>query len=90
MSQLASRESSDKHVLSSEPSMLGHTREGFSKAFLLVCRIETFNYTLSILRKTIEGYQNYFDFITFGIIIFKQIIFVIDRIITMLFTKMKN
>ena len=30
-----------------------------------------------------------FDFITFGNIIFKQIIFVIDRIITMQFTKMQ-
>ena len=43
-----------------------------------------------ILRKTIEGYENSFDFITFGNIIFKQIIFVIDIIITMKFTKMKK
>ena len=42
-----------------------------------------------ILIKTIEGYQNTFDFITFGNIIFKQIIFVIDRIITMQFTKVQ-
>ena len=43
---------------------------------------------LNILRKTIEEYYNFFDIITFGNIIFKQIIFVIDRIITMQFTKM--
>ena len=43
----------------------------------------------NILRKTIERYQNSFDFITFGNIIFKQIIFVIDRFITMQFTKMQ-
>ena len=43
----------------------------------------------NILRKTIEGYQNSFDFITFGNIVFKQIIFVIDRIITLQFTKMQ-
>ena len=44
---------------------------------------------LYILRKTIEGYSSSFDFITFANIIFKQIIFVIDRIITMQFTKMQ-
>ena len=43
--------------------------------------------TNSILRKTIEGYYNSFDIITFGNIIFKQIIFVIDRIITVPCTK---
>ena len=43
----------------------------------------------NILRKTIEGYYNSFYFITFGNIIFKEIIFVIDRIITMQFTKMQ-
>ena len=48
-------------------------------------RIQIFH----ILRKTIEGYWNSFDFKTFGNIIFKQIIFVIDRIITMQITKMQ-
>ena len=39
--------------------------------------------------KQLKNMKNYFDFITFGNIIFKQIIFVIDRIITMQFTKMQ-
>ena len=46
-------------------------------------------YILYILRKTIEGYYNSFYFITFGNILFKEIISVIDRIITMQFTKMQ-
>ena len=45
---------------------------------------------INILRKTIEGYQNYFVCITFGNIIFKQSNFVSDRTITMQFTKMQN
>ena len=53
--------------------------------FTDVCIIQI----ITILRKTIEGYKNSFDFVTFGNIIFKQIIFVIDRIITMQFTKMQ-
>ena len=43
-----------------------------------------------ILRKTIEGYYNYFDYITFGNIISKQSKFVTDRTITIQFTKVQN
>ena len=39
--------------------------------------------------KQLKDIKNSFDLITFGNIIFKQIIFVIDRIITMQFTKMQ-
>ena len=44
---------------------------------------------LSKPRKTIEGYQNYFEFITFEKIISKQSIFVFDRPDTLLFNKMQ-
>ena len=50
---------------------------------------EKFHPYINILRKTIVGYLNSFDLITFGILIFKPIIFVINRIITMQFTKMQ-
>ena len=36
--------------------------------------------------KQLKDIKNSFDFITFGIIILNQILFVIDRIITMQFT----
>ena len=42
---------------------------------------------LYILRKTIEGYQNSFDYLTFEKIISKQSIFVFDRTTNMQFLK---
>ena len=73
------------------PSMLFNTLKMCQFFSLITCltRIRFQKKHINILRKTIEGYQNSFDFITFGNIIFKQIIFVIDRIITMQFTKMQ-
>ena len=44
----------------------------------------------TILRKTIEGYQNYSDYIAFEKIISKQSIIVSDRTANMQFTKMQN
>ena len=44
----------------------------------------------NILRKTIEGYYNSFDYITFEKIISKHIIFVSDRTTNMKFSKMQN
>ena len=44
----------------------------------------------TILRKTIEGYLNYFDNIIFDKIRFKQSIFVSDRTTNMQFSKMQN
>ena len=43
-----------------------------------------------ILRKTIEGYYNSFDFNTFEKIIAKQSIFVFDRTINLQFSKVQN
>ena len=43
-----------------------------------------------ILRKTIEGYQNSFDYITVQKIIYIQGIFVSDRTINMQFSRMQN
>ena len=43
-----------------------------------------------LLRKTIEGYWNSFDFITIEKIIFKHSSFISDRTTTMQFTKMQN
>ena len=44
----------------------------------------------NILRKTIEGYLNYFDNIIFDKIFLKQNIFVSDRTTNMQFSKMQN
>ena len=44
----------------------------------------------SILRKTIEGYLNYFDYITFEKIFSKQSIFVSDRTNNMQFSNSQN
>ena len=43
-----------------------------------------------ILRKTMEGYLNYFDHITFRNIFCKQSKFVSDRTIALQFTKLQN
>ena len=44
----------------------------------------------SIPRKTIEGYQNSFDYITFEKIISKKSIFVFDRTTNLQFSKMQS
>ena len=73
-------------ALSVRPSVqLSYLSMEFNETYTVLSISYHFPY---ILRKTIEGYLNSFDIITFGNIIFKQIIFVIDRIITMQFTKM--
>ena len=61
-----------------------------SALFVSVYCTQWWTLACNILRKTIEGYENSFEFITFGNLIFKQIIFVIDRIITMQFTKIQS
>ena len=52
--------------------------------------IQMKSYQQYILRKTIEGYYNSFDYITFEIILSKQSIFVSDRPTSMQFSKMQN
>ena len=55
------------------------------KLLLCVCLLSG-----NILRKTIEGYQNNFDFVTFEKIISNQSIFVSDRTTNMQISEMQN
>ena len=58
-------------IFTDSPHLCYHSGVSSPLANLDHCTIHC---SLNILRKTIEGYQNSFDFITFGNIIFKQII----------------